>query len=376
MLSAFTINHCVKKIKTFFSIFCIDSRFFIDYYKNETMNQRSFRETFRGGGLMATIKDVASMAEVSISTVSKYMNGGNVRPEYADRIRQSISQLDYRANPCARNLKNPRSRSVGVLLPTMKVAFFGNIVTALDKTLRDSGYHTVICCYDSDHGLERQYLSFLLSNGVDGLVYVPEDLAAEEYEELTQKCSIPVVQLDRFIQGVQTDAVLVDNTAVSYNATAHLIAQGHRRIGMVVGSSNISTSRERLVGYLRALSDSGIPYDDSLVCSGGYLFSTGYQSFQRLMELESPPTAILGGNNDITIGIIAADRDRQNGGSPPVTIFGYDCVDVCSIMRPRIPVVQQPEAEIGRTAGLYLLDRLSGFDGAPRISRLKSTLVL
>lgn len=324
---------------------------------------------------MATIKDVARVADVSISTVSKYMNGGNVRPEYAERIRQAIAQLDYRVNPCARNLKCARSRSIGVLLPTMKVAFFGTIVTALDKVLRDSGYHTVICCYDSDHGLERHYLSFLLSNGIDGLIYAPEDLSAEEYDELTQKCNIPVVQVDRFIQGVQTDAVLVDNTAVSYNATTHLIAQGHRRIGLIVGNTNITTSKERLVGYLRALSDHDIPYDDSLVCSGGYLFSTGYQSFQQLMSLSSPPSAILGGNNDITIGVIAADRDQQNRGGTPTAIFGYDCVDVCNIMRPRIPVVQQPEAEMGRTAGLYLLDRLSGYGGEPRISRLKSTLI-
>lgn len=324
---------------------------------------------------MATIKDVARTADVSISTVSKYMNGGNVRPEYAERIRQAIAQLDYRVNPCARNLKCPRSRSIGVLLPTMKVAFFGTIVSALDKVLRGSGYHTVICCYDSDHGLERQYLSFLLANGIDGLIYSPEDLSAEEYDELTQKCNIPVVQIDRFIQGVQTDIVLTDNTSASYEATSHLIAQGHRRIGLIIGSTVITTSKERLVGYLRALSDHNIPYDDSLVCSGGYLFSTGYQRFYDLMSLPNQPTAILGGNNDITIGMIAADRDNQNRGHAPTSIFAYDCVDVCNLMRPRIPVVQQPETEIGRIAAEYLLDRLSGYDGEPRISRLKSTLI-
>lgn len=324
---------------------------------------------------MATIKDVAHAAGVSISTVSKYMNGGNVRPEYAEPIRQAIAQLDYRVNPCARNLKSPRQRSVGVLLPTMKIAFFGTIVSALDKVLRDSGYHTIICCYDSDHGLERHYLSFLLANGIDGLIYSPEDLSAEEYEELTHKCNIPVVQVDRFIQGVQTDAVLVDNATLTYNAASHLIAQGHRRIGMIIGSTVITTSKERLVGYLRALADHHIPYDDSLVCSGDYVFSTGYQSFQTLFDLPNPPTAIIGGNNDITIGVIAADRDNQNRGGKPTTIFGFDCVEVCNIMRPRIPVVQQPEAEIGRTAALYLLDRLSGYDGAPRISRLNGTLI-
>ena len=324
---------------------------------------------------MATIKDVARLAGVSISTVSKYMNGGNVRPEYAEPIRQAIAQLDYRVNPCARNLKIPRSRSIGVLIPSMKVSFFGTIVSALDKTLRDSGYHTVICCYDCDHGLERNYLSFLLSNGIDGLVYVPEDLSAEEYYELTQKCNIPVVQVDRIIQGVQTDSVLVNNTDAAYGAVIHMIAQGHRRIALITGHTSIFTAKERLVGYLRALADNKIPYDDSLVFSGDYNFSTGYQYFQQLMELPNPPTAIMSVNDDITMGVIAADRDNQNRGGSPVAIFGYDCVDVCSLMRPRIPVVQQPEAEIGRTAGLYLLDRLSGYDGPARVSRLKNTVI-
>ena len=93
------------------------------------------------------------------------------------------------------------------------------------------------------------------------------------------------------------------------------------------------------------------------------------------MALPNPPTAIFSVNDDITMGVIAADRDNQNRGNKPVSIFGYDCVEVCSLMSPRIPVVQQPEAEIGRTAGMYLLERLSGYDGPVRISRLKNTLI-
>jgi len=324
---------------------------------------------------MATIKDVARQAGVSISTVSKYMNGGNVRPEYAEPIRQAIAQLDYRVNPCARGLKAPRSRSIGVLVPSTKVAFFGTIVTALDKVMRASGYHTVICCYDGDHGLERNYLSFLLNNGIEGLVYMPEDLSAEEYYELTQKCNLPVVQVDRIIMGVQTDAVLVNNTDASYEAVRHLIDQGHSRIALITGHSSISTAKERLVGYLRALSDHKIPYDDSLVFYGDYTFSTGYQNYRILAERPAPPTAIFCVNDDITMGAIAAARDHQNHGGTPMSVFGYDCVEVCNLMHPRIPVVQQPEVEMGQTAGAYLLERLSGYDGPARISRLKSTVI-
>ena len=324
---------------------------------------------------MATIKDVARMAGVSISTVSKYLNGGNVRPEYADPIRKAIAELDYHANPYARNLRSAPSRSIGVLLPTLTVSFFGHIVSALDRTLRAGGYHSVICCYDTDHGLERDYLSFLLNNGIDGLVYMPDDLSAEEYMELTEKSSIPVVQVDRIIQGVQTDAVLSDNTDSIYTAVTHLIAKGHRRIALITGPTHIFTARERLVGYLRALSDQGIPYDDALVFSGDFNFTTGYQSFQKLVALPDPPTAVCCVNDDITVGVIAASQEYRNQNSHSVAVFGYDCVDVCSLMSPPLPVVHQPEEEIGQLAGAYLIDRLEGYDGPPRISRLHNTII-
>jgi len=324
---------------------------------------------------MATIKDVARLAGVSISTVSKYLNGGNIRPENIEPIRSAIAHLDYRANPHARGLKANRSGSVGVLLPSMTLDFFGSIITALDKVMRSSGYHTIICCYGSDHGLERDYLRFMLDNGIDGLIYVPENLSAEEFDELTATRQIPVVQADRIIQGIQSDAVLADNTDASYRAVSHLIEQGHQRIALISGLASIFTAKERMVGYLRALSDHGIPYDDALVLSGSYSFTTGYQSFQTLMTLQDPPTAIFCVNYDIATGVITAAQERGIHIPGELAIFAYDCVEICTLMNPTIPVVHQPETELGQTAGLYLLDRLNGYNGPPRISRLKSKVI-
>ena len=134
---------------------------------------------------MATIKDVAKLAGVSIATVSKYINGGHLRKNNADAIRDAIQALDYRANPYARSLKSQRSHSIGILLPDMTAPFYGNMVTALDKTLRTFGYHTLISCYGANHGLERDNLKFLLSTGIDGLVSVPPD--KEQLHRLMQR---------------------------------------------------------------------------------------------------------------------------------------------------------------------------------------------
>ena len=324
---------------------------------------------------MATIKDVARMAGVSQSTVSKYINGGQVRPANLESIRQAIAALDYRVNPFARSLKTQRSHSVGILLPTLSVPFYSQIFTALDKVLRERGYHTIISCYSSDHGLERDYFNFLVSTGVDGLIYLPENLTADEFSEIIANRSVPVVQVDRMIPGVDSDIVLSENKRSACLAVSRLIDRGHRRIALVGGPSSVQTAKERLAGYLQALELNGILYDGSLVFSGELSFAFGYQSFMELMGAGTPPTAIFSTNHDITMGIITAARERGLRIPGDVDVFGFDCVDVCAVMSPPLPVVHQPEEEIGRMAASYLIQRLEGYGGEPRKTRLPCRLV-
>lgn len=325
---------------------------------------------------MATIKDVARMAGVSISTVSKYINGGNVREDNLDAIRRAIETLDYRVNPFARSLKTQRSKSIGVLLPDITAPFFGNVLTALDKVLRENGYHSLISCYSSNHGLERDNLSFLLSAGIDGLIYAAEDLSLEEFYELTATRNIPVVQLDRTLQGLGADAVLVNNAEASYAAVSHLIEKGHRRVAMISGPKSVFSAKERQIGYLRALSDRGILYDDQLVISQQNDFATGYLGFESLMQLADKPTAVFTTNHNITMGFLTAAREQGLRIPEDVDIFGFDCVEICSMLRPPIPVIHQPEAEIGALAANYLIQRLDGYTGEPRMTKLKCSLTL
>lgn len=324
---------------------------------------------------MATIKDVARTAGVSMSTVSKYMNGGNVREENVEAIRRAIETLDYRVNPFARSLKTQRSRSIGILLPDITAPFFGAVVTALDKTLREYGYHSLMSCYSANHGMERDKLRYLISTGIDGLIYIPEDLSAEEYYELTANCNVPMVQMDRMIQGVEADAVLVDNADITYYSTAELISRGHRNIAMMTGPKSVFTAKERQVGYLRALSDHGILFDDDLFVSNENTFATGYHGFEHLWKLAERPTAVISTNYDITIGLVTAVREKGLRIPEDIDIVGFDCVEVCTMMKPPLPVIQQPEQLIGQTAAQYLVQRLEGYTGEPRLTRLKCELI-
>lgn len=324
---------------------------------------------------MATIKDVARMAGVSVSTVSKYINGGNVRPENVEPIRKAIDTLEFRVNPFARSLKTQRSHYIGILLPSITAPFFGSVVDALDRKLREHGYHSLISCYASSPGMERDNLQFLLGNGIDGLVYAPEDMTSDIFHELTANSGIPVVQVDRMIPGVSSDTVLVNNTDAVHQAVSQLIRKGHRRIATVTGPRSVFSAKERLMGYVRALSDHGILYDDALVISETNEFATGYRGFNSLMQLADPPTAVFASNYDITLGLITAAREQGIQIGENMDFVGFDCVEVCTMMQPPLPVVHQPEALIGQTAAQYLIDRLNGYTGEPRVSRLPCSLV-
>lgn len=320
---------------------------------------------------MATIKDVARQAGVSVSTVSKYINGGNVRPEYQPAIRDAIQQLDYRVNPFARGLKAQRNRSVGILLPDISAPFFGTVIMSLDRTLRENGYHSIISCYGSNHGLEVDNLQFLLTNGIDGLIYIPEDISSEEFHSITRNNHIPVVQMDRMIRSVESDAVLVDNVEASFQAVSRIIERGHRRIALISGPKSVFTAKERQLGYMKALSEYGLVYDAGLMITGDNSFATGYRACDLLSSLQDPPTAVFATNHNITIGVVTAARERGLRIPEDLDIFGFDCADVYSMMRPPLPVVCQPEEDIGKTAAHYLIERLNGYTGAARVTRLQ-----
>ena len=324
---------------------------------------------------MSTIKDVAKMAGVSISTVSKYINGGTVRAEKRDVIRHAIEVLDYRVNPFARSLKLQRDRTVGVLFPDIIAPFFGSILTALDKVLRENGYHTLISCYGSTHGMERSNLKFLINNGIDGLIYVPEDLSAEEYAELTTTHNVPTVLVDRLIQGISTDAVLVDNSEAVYDAVSRLIQKGHRKIAIISGPKSVFSAKERQIGYLRALTDADLLYIDDYFVAGENTFTTGYQGCETLLALPDPPTAVITTNYNITLGMITALHDRGLHCPKDIDAVGFDCVEVCTMMKPSLPVIYQPEAQIGQTAAYYLMERLDGYTGPARQTRLPCSYV-
>lgn len=323
---------------------------------------------------MSTIKDVARMTGLSLATISKYINGGKVREGNRVRIEAAVEQLGYRVNRNARSLKTNRTMTVGVVLPTLSVPFFGDMLSAMDAYLREAGYTSFACCYDFDKELELEKLRTLSNNNVDGVVLIAQDISSEELAAITGG-ETPVILVDRSIPDFTSDSVVIDNLGAAYEAVEYLIGRGHTRIGIIVGPQNISTGYERLTGYRRALADHGIEADESLICLGSYDFESGHRLFNAFMDMPKPPTALCVTNYDMTVGTITAAHERGITLGRDIGFFGFDAVDISRIVTPRLPVVEQPADIMGRRAGELLLRRIAGdAAGFPETLRLRAQL--
>lgn len=321
---------------------------------------------------MSTIKDIARETGLSLATISKYLNGGHVLDQNRERIEAAITKLDYKVNYFARGLKTNRSMTVGVLLPTISSPFFGRVVAAMDAQLRQRGYHSIVCSYDFDPQLELEQLRLLVNINVDAIVFVPEQIGAAELSAITQH--IPVVLVDRAIPDFRCDAVVADSLNAIYSAMEALFRKQHSRIGLIVGPQEISTARERLIGYRRVHEDYHVPVDEELIQVGNYDLESGYRLFNALMDLSQPPTAVCVTNYDMTVGAITAAHERGIALPEQVEFIGFDNIDLCQVVTPPLPFVEQPMEEMGQEAARIVLQRLDGGKEPPQLLRLKSKL--
>jgi len=324
---------------------------------------------------------------LSLATISKYLNGGNVREENRKSIDEAVEALGYRVNRNARSLKTNRTMTVGVVMPTLSVPFFGSVISALDRTLREAGYTSFVCSYDFDRDLELEKLRVLCNNNVDGIVLVAQHVSAQELNEIrsSRGSEMPMVLVDRTIPGFVCDSIVIDNLNATYNAVEQLINAGHRLIGIIVGPQDISTANERMVGYRRALEDYGIEpqtgqytkdgMSEALIQIGRYDFESGYRQFNSFMDMEHPPTALCVTNYDMTMGAVTAAHERNVILGKDIGFVGFDAVDLCRIVSPPLSIVEQPTDLMGQKAGEVLLKRMAGEAlPHPQVIRLKSYL--
>jgi LacI family transcriptional regulator len=320
--------------------------------------------------MSVTLSDIAKDLNISAVTVSKVLrNKGRISAHTRSRVLKRAKELDYRPNWVARSLVTRRTYTIGLLLPDFTHPFFADIAKTIAETVRPRGYHVIISYFEEDPDLERAEADSLLARRVDGLILAssqtPERL--ELFEQLRAR-KVPLVLIDRPIEGVRASFVGVDNEAVGRLATTHLIEQGCKRIAHLRGP-NIGLAAKRLSGYLGSLKKNKLTAPAGYVVDAGFQDHSGYLAMKQLLTKSSRPDGVFCYNDPVAIGAMKALREAGLRVPEDVAVIGAGNVHYSDALAVPLSTIDQKTREIGGRAAELLLAQI-GSKRSPRVEKV------
>lgn len=319
---------------------------------------------------MANLSDVAKRAGLSKATVSRYLNKSIVLPQpTVARIEDAIKALDYRANSLARRLSMGGSETIGLVLPDIANPFFAELADAAEEAASQHKYSLVLCVTRNNLEKERQFIRWLDTRQVDGLLFTTNRPDNGQLREQL-KGQRHVVLLDEDVPGSTVPKVFSDNVHGGELAANQLIAAGHQRIAFVGGPDELMSVRERHQGFRQALLNAALPYEPDMVLYGDYSRSFGRLALDKLLELPQPPTAVFAASDYLALGLL--DGLRQRGLSAPaaLSLVGFDDAIYSDLITPRLSTIRQSARELGRAAVETLIKLFNNEPDIPPVARI------
>lgn len=327
-----------------------------------------------------TISDVASAAGVGRATVARSLGGyGSVSEKTRAHVLAAAQSLGYRPNTLAKSMKTRTTRTIGVLLADIGNPFFTDVLRGISSAVRKANYDLLLSSSDESEEEEAASVDVLLNKLVDGIILAPvagKSQPLGHLESLLER-EVPLVMVDRKLDALDADAVLINNHEASFAATQEFISHGHTRIGFVWGPTtnqpasnapemraiiekSISSEGGRLLGYMDAIKDAGIEFDTSLVTHVHNDEHQAIRAVNGMMALSDPPTALLATETEALTGSLHAMQQRNLECPKDVSLIGFDDSAWASIMKPPMSIVAQPTFELGRLAAQKLIERIEG----------------
>jgi LacI family transcriptional regulator len=315
---------------------------------------------------MATIRDVARLAGVSISTVSLALNAPDrVSDDTRARVEDAARDVGFSANPIAQSLKRGRSRLIGMVVSDITNPFFGRLLREIERRASEAGYLVVVSDTDGSPANEQAILRHLAGQRVAGLLLSPTGRSDTHLDQI-RNLPMPMVLFDHRLDGVQSDYVGTDNVLAAAMLTEHLIRLGHARIALISGTAGLYTAERRREGYEATLRAHGLAVDPGLIVDGHYDGEGGYDAAMRLMTRAGDrPTAILAASNVMGIGALQACNELAVRCPDDISLAGIDDVPWSNVIRPRITASVQPIDDMARAACRLLMDRIAAPAGQP-----------
>lgn len=326
--------------------------------------------------MIATIRDVALHAKVSVTTVSHVVNNTRFVSEAArERVQQAIASLNYVPSALARSLKSNRTHTIGMMIPNSSNPYFAEIIRGIEDTCFDAGFNVILCNSDDDPLKQSTYVRVLSEKQVDGLIVMSSGDDAELLDTL-RAARMPQVVVDREIDDLAADLVEVNHEAGGFLATQHLLQLGHRRIACIAGPQGLSSARQRVLGYHRALHDAGLKVDNKLLRSGDFTSASGHAAMVSLLGAggRGRPSAVFASNDLMAIGAVSAAAAEGLRLPQDLSVIGFDDIALAAYGNPPLTTIAQPKHETGALAARLLLQRIHEPGLALRREILQPTL--
>lgn len=316
------------------------------------------------------LSDVANLAGLSKATVSRYMNHSIVLPQATvTRIESAIAELDYRGNSLARRLSKGGSETLGLVLSDITNPFFAELADAAEEAAFENGYSLVLCITRNNPEKESQFIHWLDTCQVDGLLFAtnrPDNGSLRKEIQRHQR----IVLLDEDIPGSCAPKVFADNEQGGRLATEQLIAAGHREIAFIGGPDALMSVRERYQGFCAALAQAGLSCPPEWVMYGDYRREFGQRALHQLFSRPQRPTAVFAASDFLVLGLLDGLRDFGLRAPQALSLVGFDDANYADFTQPRISTIRQPARELGRTAVSLMLRLLNGEENVPAETRL------
>lgn len=311
---------------------------------------------------MATIQEVAKEAQVSVGSVSRYLNGHTLRPANMERIRMAIEKLNYTENLWAKGLKSNQSFSIGLLMNNMQSQFSSSVVATIEDVFEQEGYGTLLSGYRDDAGQIERKLDFLLSRGVDGLVVFGAEQSWQGMEKI-KDLKIPVISAITPLDYPNVDSILLNNRQSTSELVQRILAQGHQKIGFIAAPQIDYVAKERLRGIYDAFAQAEAVLDERYIVYGDYSRSSGYSCMEQLLQLDDL-TAVFICNHNMSLGALEAIHQHELKIGTDISFASYDYFEASDIFHPKLTVIKQPVAEFGTLTAQRILQRIKNSESS------------
>lgn len=309
--------------------------------------------------MASTIKDIARVAGVSTATVSRVLNHlGGYNEETEKKVMAVAKALGYRKNENARSLVQKSSKTIGVIMPEVTTAFYGDIIKGIEDVAYEYGYSVILTHAGSQGSRIQESMNLMGERRVDGLIIVSVELHEPAMESLLS-LDVPYILISTKTKREDAPYIKVDDERAAYTAVKYLIDHHHRTIGMAgANPEDPIAGAPRINGYIQALLDHGIKVDLNLIQAGDFSFESGKQAMQAFLENQAKITAVFCASDEAALGIISACFERQISVPEDLSVVGYDNSKVSSMSIPPLTTVAQPLYEMGRAGSSKLMDAI------------------